>query len=123
LLYPLVYQHFDTFAAQKLGASLAMLTDFTQQWQAEHVKWVDAVIRTVVAESAHNQQLVATWAAHYAARAQDALRPLAAVLLDGDECQERAAPALDDIASQFAARLAKLGAQPCAAPETTASQS
>jgi phenol/toluene 2-monooxygenase (NADH) P1/A1 len=116
LLYPLVYQHFDAFAAQKLGASLAMLIDFAQQWQVDHAKWVDAVVRTVVAESAHNQQLVAGWAAHYAARAHDALRPLAAVLLDGDA---NAAPVLDDIAALFATRLAKLGAQPCAAPEST----
>jgi phenol/toluene 2-monooxygenase (NADH) P1/A1 len=110
LLYPLVYQHFDASASRQLGASLAMLTDFTQQWQGDHVKWVDATVRTVTAESQHNQQLVAQWAARHAARVLDALRPLAALLLD-----DGASAALDQIGAQFATRLAKLGAQPLAA--------
>jgi phenol/toluene 2-monooxygenase (NADH) P1/A1 len=110
LLYPLVYQHFDASAAQQLGASLAMLTDFTQQWQVDHVKWVDATIRTVTAESEHNQQLVARWAERHADRVLVALYPLATLLLD-----DGASAALDEIGAQFAARLAKIGAQPLAA--------
>jgi phenol/toluene 2-monooxygenase (NADH) P1/A1 len=110
LLYPLVYQHFDASASRELGASLAMLTDFTQQWQVDHVKWVDATIRTVTAESAHNQQLVARWAERHADRVLVALYPLATLLLD-----DGASAALDEIRAQFAARLAKLGAQPLAA--------
>jgi phenol/toluene 2-monooxygenase (NADH) P1/A1 len=113
LLYPLVYQHFDASASQKLGASLAMLTDFSQQWQGDHVKWVDTVIRAVTGESEHNQQLVASWAAHYQARVLEALRPIAAVLLE-----DAAAAALDEVAAQFAIRLTKLGAQPQAATQS-----
>jgi phenol hydroxylase P1 protein len=110
LLYPLVYQHFDAFAAQHLGASLAMLTEFTQQWQSDHAKWVDAVIRTVSAESPENQQRIAGWVEHYRTRTLDALLPVAGTLLDG-----AGAAAVDESDAQFAARLAKLGALPVAA--------
>lgn len=110
LLYPLVYQHFDAFAAQHLGASLAMLTEFTQQWQSDHAKWVDAVIRTVSAESPENQQRIAGWVEHYRARTLEALLPVAAALLDG-----AAATAIDETGQQFAARLTKLGALPVSA--------
>lgn len=107
LLYPLVYQHFDERAAKALGASLAMLTEFVQQCQTDHLKWVDAVIRTASAESADNRQCIAGWAAHYRTRALDALRPLARTLLD-----DEAAAALQGIDAQFEMRLAKLGALP-----------
>lgn len=110
LLYPLVYQHFDAFAAHHLGASLAMLTEFTQQWQSEHAKWVDAVIRTVTNESPENQQRITAWVEHYRGRALEALLPVASALLDG-----AGAAALDDTGAQFAARLTKLGALPVAA--------
>lgn len=110
LLYPLVYQHFDAFAAQHLGASLAMLTEFTHQWQSDHVKWVDAVIRTVTGESIENQQRIAGWVEHYRARTLEALLPVAATLLDG-----AGAAALEETGAQFAARLTKLGAAPAAA--------
>jgi phenol hydroxylase P1 protein len=110
LVYPLVYQHFDARAAQALGASLAMLTEFNQQWQSEHAKWVDSVIRTVTAESPANQARVASWTAHYQRRALDALRPLAATLLD-----DAADKALEELTTQFTTRLAKLGAAPVSA--------
>ncbi|MGF6935603.1 phenol hydroxylase P1 protein [Paraburkholderia sp. UCT70] len=109
LLYPLVYQHFDAFAAQHLGASLAMLTEFTQQWQSDHTKWVDALIRTASAESPENQQRIAGWVEYYRARTLDALLPVAGTLLDG-----AGAAALDETGAQFAARLTKLGALPVA---------
>jgi phenol hydroxylase P1 protein len=112
LLYPLVYQHFDAFAAQHLGASLAMLTDFTQQWQSDHAKWVDAVIRTVSAESPENQQRIAGWVEHYRARTLDALLPVAGTLLDG-----AGAGALDESDAQFTARLTRIGALPVAAAQ------
>jgi phenol hydroxylase P1 protein len=110
VLYPLVYQHFDAFAAQHLGASLAMLTEFTQQWQSDHSKWVDAVIRTVSAESRENQQRIAGWVEHYRARTLDALLPVAGTLLDG-----AGAAALAESDAQFAARITRLCALPVAA--------
>jgi phenol/toluene 2-monooxygenase (NADH) P1/A1 len=110
LLYPLVYQHFDAFAARYLGASLAMLTEFTQQWQSDHAKWVDAVIRTAAAESPENQQRIAGWVEHYRARTLDALLPIAGTLLDA-----AGTAALDESDAQFAARLGRLGALPVAA--------
>ncbi|WP_368622211.1 aromatic/alkene monooxygenase hydroxylase subunit beta [Paraburkholderia sp. BR13444] len=110
LVYPLVYQHFDARAAREIGANLAMLTEFEQQWQNDHVKWIDSVIRTVTAESPANQQRIADWAAHYQARTIEALRPLAAMLLDDD-----AGRALEEVRTQFTTRLAKLGAAPVSA--------
>ncbi len=110
LLYPLVYQHFDAFAAKHLGASLAMLTEFTQQWQSDHAKWVDAVIRTVTAESHENQQRIAGWVEHYRARTLEALLPVAGTLLEG-----AGVAALNETSTQFATRLTKLGVLPAAA--------
>ncbi|WP_374341849.1 aromatic/alkene monooxygenase hydroxylase subunit beta [Methyloversatilis sp.] len=105
LMYPLFYR---TVVEDELslrgGAAIAMLTQFMTEWCAEATKWVDAQIKTACAESPENAVMVRDWIAVWQSRALEALTPLAQRALG-----ERAGAALDDLATQFAARVAKCG--------------
>ncbi len=63
------------------GLSVAMLTEFMQDWRAEESRWSDSVVKVVAAESAHNKALVSQWATHWIARAVEAAKPLCSALL------------------------------------------
>jgi phenol hydroxylase P1 protein len=54
-----------------------MLTEFMRLWFAESQRWVDALLKTVVAESAANKSLVQGWVDHWRHRSVEALLPLA----------------------------------------------
>ncbi|MGE8302946.1 MULTISPECIES: aromatic/alkene monooxygenase hydroxylase subunit beta [Pseudomonas] len=101
LLYPLLFEHFDAQLVADGAGQVGMLTEFMRLWFAESQRWVDALVKTVVGESAHNRQLVDGWVAQWRVRAREALLPLAEVG-PGRE-------ALDAIDSAFGARLKKLG--------------
>lgn len=109
LLYPLVYaQIIDGELTAKGGSTVAMLTQFMSDWFDETGKWVDAQIKTVVAESAENKTLVQNWLNHWAARAKTALLPVAQIAL-GDHAGE----VLNDVCQHFSARVQKLGLADC----------
>jgi phenol hydroxylase P1 protein len=68
------------------GLTVAMLTEFMQDWRTEESRWSDSVVKVVAAESGHNKALISQWAAHWIARAVEAATPLSEALLgDGGQ--------------------------------------
>lgn len=105
-LYPLIYTAFvDDHLAMQGGTAIAMLTAFMVEWFEESSRWVDAVVKITAAESDANRQLIAHWVQDWAARAQAALAPVAALALP----QDTAAAALEDARAALDARLHKAG--------------
>jgi phenol hydroxylase P1 protein len=104
LLYPLVYGRFIRDLSRQGGAIIALLTEFMEEWHAEHVKWVDSFVKTAAIESAENQQLLSTWAAAAMERTVDALEPLAGLMYFED-----AQSTLHEGIAQMHARLVRIG--------------
>lgn len=105
LLYPLVYDHFvDERIAPGGGSAIAMLTAFMPEWHDESKRWVDAVVKTMAAESEENRALLARWIRDWAARAFAALQPVAELAFPAN-----APEVLDVLREQFEARISKLG--------------
>lgn len=103
LLYPLVYRDIDTAITVKAGPTVSMLLQFQTEWFTETTKWIDATVKTMTGESAANAELVSGWFATWAARAAEALEPVAALALPD------AAAAVAAVRSDLAARAAGLG--------------
>ena len=61
LVYDLIYRQFDAALTEQGGGDIAMLTEFMQEWHKDNSRWVDAVLKTTVAESDHNKNLIASW--------------------------------------------------------------
>lgn len=109
LLYPLVYNCIvDDYMASKNGSAIAMLTMFMSEWYVETAKWVDAQIKTAVAESPENKALVAGWIRNWRDRASQALAPLVLGALPADWANDE----LEQALTQFNARCAKSGVSP-----------
>ncbi|MFX1673975.1 phenol hydroxylase [Paraburkholderia sp. A2WS-5] len=105
LLYPLVYDRFvDERIALAGGSAVAMLTAFMPEWHTESNRWVDAVVKTMAAESDDNRALLARWTRDWAARATEALAPVAQRAL-----RDAGGAALEEAGEQFRARIGKLG--------------
>lgn len=105
LLYPLVYEQLVDDVLSARGAScVAMLTQFMSEWGSETRKWIDAVIKTIAAESADNRAVLAEWIDRWLPRAIEALRPVVAIVLADD-----ADAAVELQVTGFAARLGKAG--------------
>jgi len=104
LLYPLVYDKIDTAFTVKAGPTLSMLVRFQSEWFTETSKWVDATIKTAVAESPENAALIAGWTRAWRDRAVAALEPLARHAL-GDAADA----AFAEVVTTFNARAAKAG--------------
>ncbi len=101
LVYDLIYNQFDQAITAAGGADLAMLIEFMQEWHKDTSRWVDAVLKTTVAESDHNRELIGNWAAEWREKAVTDLAPLAEVAV-GEE-------ALGASIEQLNQRLAKAG--------------
>jgi len=101
LVYPLLFQAFDEHLSANGAGQVGMLTEFMRLWFAESQRWVDALVKTVAAESAANRELIEGWIAHWRPRAVQALAPLADIGPGAD--------ALASIDNDFAARVKKLG--------------
>lgn len=107
LLFPLIYdEYIDNHLMLPGGSCIAMLTAFMPEWHQESARWVDAVVKVIVAESNDNRVLVQRWVDEAAGTLQAALLPLARLALPhaGDEALQNACATLD-------ARLAKIGLQ------------
>jgi phenol hydroxylase P1 protein len=104
LVYPLFYQHLDAKFAAQYGPSLSSLTDYLMRWYEETAKWVDAVVKTVAAESPANRATIAGWVTQAKQAWHAALGPIANATLGAE-----GAPALDAAAAALDARLKKLG--------------
>jgi len=108
LLYPLVYERLvDDLLSAQGGSAVAMLTQFMSDWFDETRKWVDAVLKTMAAESEANRQQLSRWTLHWTARAAEALTPVVAIVL-GD----RAGELVDEQMNQLRTRTAKAGIAP-----------
>lgn len=104
LLYPLAYREVDRVLAAKAGPTLSMLTRFQSEWFDDAVKWTDAVMKTAAAESAANREQLQAWLGHWRGRALQALEPIARLAL-----ADAAGAALDHVAADLDARMAKAG--------------
>jgi phenol hydroxylase P1 protein len=104
LLFPLVYEKFDTALTMEAGPTVSMLLRFQADWFTETSRWVDATIKTAAAESAANAELLTGWITTWRDRAVSAVAPVADVALGPD-----APAAMADVTSAFDARVAKCG--------------
>ena len=104
LLYPFLYGNVAK-AVTKAGSPLYSLsTSFMKEWHVESNRWVDAVVKTAVAESAENKALIAGWVATYRAQVLEGIKALADTVFGADA--ETVVTAIND---DFAVRLGKLG--------------
>lgn len=101
LVYDLMYKQFDDFITAEGGSDLAMLTEFMKEWHKESSRWVDSVLKTTVAESEQNKELIAAWASDWKQSAIADLSPLAELAV-GEEAMNVSAEVLNK-------RLAKAG--------------
>lgn len=101
LLFPLIYQKFDETLTAEGAGDVGMLTEFMRNWYAESTRWVDAMVKTVAAESPENRAQIEAWVDYWQGRAIEALAPLAEV--------STGQAALAEVQQAFAARLKKIG--------------
>lgn len=104
IVYPLVYDRLDAEGLKYGATGISMICEFMRDWHADHMRWTDALIKTVVAESDSNRDLVSAWVKVWHARTMQAMKPLAEYVLG-----KSGAGALDDVSAGFVARLNKLG--------------
>lgn len=101
LMYPLMYEALDQWLGEQDAADVSMLTEFMRDWSKETARWVDAMVKTVMAESEGNAAQLQLWVDAWEPRAYDALAPLAEATMGRD--------GLDAVRAQLANRLKKLG--------------
>ena len=104
LLYPLIYQSFDSAFSTKAGPAISMLTRFQSEWFSETGKWVDSTIKISTSESEANQQLISKWVEKYLALAIDAIIPIAHLAFG-----PTAGEVVSELVESFNQRAAKLG--------------
>lgn len=104
VLFDLAYREVDLALNERAGPTVSMLTRFQAEWFKDACRWVDAVIKTTAAESQANKQQLEQWFAHWHARVQEALLPVAQLALGdaGNEALARSVAALQ-------ARMNKVG--------------
>ena len=101
LVYDLMYNQFDQSITAAGGSDVAMLIEFMQEWHKDTSRWVDSVLKTTVAESEHNKEVIAQWVTDWKEKAVTDLAPLAEIAV-GDDAMQACVGALDQ-------RLAKAG--------------
>lgn len=105
LVIGLCLQRFESLWTASQGAGVATLLDFPLRWQEETVRWVDAVVKTMAAESAANRTLLQDWVAQWRSAWNAALAPLATAVLG----EAAGAAALAEADAALGVRLGKLG--------------
>jgi phenol hydroxylase P1 protein len=103
LLYQFLYVHVEKLATREGSAFFGLATKFMKDWHAETTRWVDAVVKVAVAESAENKALIQGWTAKYAESASAALQALAQPLFGSET-----GAVVDIIRSDLQTRLQKL---------------
>ena len=104
LLQPLVFQHYERRISTEHGPALSLVTEFMTHWFDETARWVDATIKTAVAESPANAELLHGWTTHWREAVQQALQPYAAEIFGAD-----AGAMLALVNTAFETRVGKLG--------------
>ena len=94
LVYHLVYTQFDEVITAEGGADLAMLTEFMKEWHKDASRWVDALLKTTVAESEANKELLSGWVNNWKQTAIADLSDLADVAV-GEEALNASAEVLN----------------------------
>jgi len=88
LVYDLIYRQFDQVITEEGGSDLAMLIEFMQEWHKDNSRWVDATLKSTVAESDYNRELIAKWVADWQEKAVADLGPLAEIAVGEDAVSE-----------------------------------
>lgn len=101
LVYDLAYNQFDAWLLAHGGQDVGMLTEFMQVWHKDSSRWLDSVVKTAVAESDANKQMMESWVESWRGKIEEALAPYAQELLGGD--------ALSQSSDVLDKRLNKLG--------------
>lgn len=83
-IYPLVTGAFDRAGAAYNGSAFSMMTGFLGDWFADNSRWTDAVVKAAAAESDANRLVLSEWLARWSARAEEAVRPIAAMVLGAE---------------------------------------
>jgi phenol hydroxylase P1 protein len=104
LVYPLFYQKLDAQLALEHGPAYALATDFMRTWYAETTRWVDAVVKTAVQESAANAAVISRFAFAWLDRFEPGLAAVAQRLFGVD-----AGDVLAAVAAPLEKRMAGLG--------------
>jgi phenol/toluene 2-monooxygenase (NADH) P1/A1 len=104
LIYPLVFQRYESQVSRAQGPTLSLLTEFMNQWFEETSRWVDAVLKGAAAESPDNAARLGAWVSAWRTTCVQALTPYAGELF-GDE----AGAQIEAVEAAFDTRLAKLG--------------
>lgn len=104
LVYPLVFRHYVDVASPSTGNSLAMLTEFMNDWYTETSRWVDATVKTAAAESDTNATRLSEWVRTWRDEIQRALEPMASLAL-----ADQGPSVLTTLQGELDARIAKLG--------------
>lgn len=104
LVFPLLYDRFEKKLTQEGGSTIAMLTEFMDDWYKETVRWTNALAKVTAKESVENQTLLSTWVAKWTDRLSMALEPIATEAFAGDGANE-----LAEVKKQLLDRLAKQG--------------
>ncbi|MAT91779.1 MAG: phenol hydroxylase [Halioglobus sp.] len=101
LVYDLMYRQFDEVLTELDGGDIAMLTEFMKEWHKDTSRWVDAVMKTCIAESDHNRETIGSWVQDWREKAVTDLSPLAEIAVGEGALNESV-----DILNK---RLAKVG--------------
>lgn len=104
LVYQFLYVHVDKLALREGSALFGLVTKFMKDWHGETTRWVDAVVKAAVGESAENKALVGDWVAKHRANASVALESLAQSIFGAATTD-----VMDTIQSDLQTRLQKVG--------------
>lgn len=105
LVFPLLYDRFEKKLTVEGGATIAMLTEFMDDWYKETVRWTNALAKVTVKESEENKVLLSSWVEKWTTRLSAALEPVA-IKAFGDE---DGVNALADVKQELLTRLGKQG--------------
>nr|WP_298415052.1 aromatic/alkene monooxygenase hydroxylase subunit beta [uncultured Halomonas sp.] len=76
LLYPYLNDHLEAELDELGGGDIAILTDFMGDWFKDGTRFIDALFKTLAAESEANREQLNRWIQHWHERAVEALEPI-----------------------------------------------
>lgn len=103
LLFPLVYERMDQWLGEQDAEDVSMLTEFMRDWYKESLRWTNAMIKVVAAESDANREQLQAWIDQWEPQVYSALKPLAEA--------STGIEALDETRAQLSTRLKKFQLQ------------
>ncbi len=104
LVYEFLYTHVDALAAASGSSFFGLVTKFMKDWHLETSRWVDAVVKAAVVESAENKALVSGWVSKHSAPSVAAVEALA-----GPVFGTGATAVVDALQRKLAGRLTMVG--------------